>query len=415
MDKANFLIEKGFVDVPVELLAVADWNYKKENKKLQQKLKNNFMLNGQVENLLIRELDTGFFEVINGNHRLIVMRELKMHMAHCYNFGVISDAKAKRIAIETNETKFDTDEEKLSELLKEIEENFDFSDMESTMAFTEAELVRLLEKANIRDTVEDDFDADEAYADIKEPVSKEGDLWLLGDHRLYCGDSTDKAAVLELMSGHSAPEVDLFLTDPPYNVDYVGKTEEALKIQNDVMDKENYKKFLVSAFTNANLVMKAGAVFYIWHADIESFIVRGACEDIDWKVRQVLIWNKNTMVMGRQDYHWKHEPCLYGWKSGAAHMWASDRRQTTVLEFSRPSKSREYPTMKPVEMFAYQIKNNTKGGDLILDLFAGSGTTIIAAEQLKRRAYCMEIDPKYCDVIIKRWETFTGNQAKKTD
>ena len=158
--------------------------------------------------------------------------------------------------------------------------------------------------------------------------------------------------------------------------------------------------------------MKAGAVFYIWHADSKAYIFRQACHNAGWEVRQVLIWVKNTMVLGRQDYQWRHEPCLYGWKEGAGHLWASDRKQTTVLNFDRPTVNKEHPTMKPIALFDYQIKNNTKGGDAVLDLFGGSGTTIMACEQNGRTGYAMEYDPRYVDVIVKRWENFTGQKAK---
>lgn len=157
--------------------------------------------------------------------------------------------------------------------------------------------------------------------------------------------------------------------------------------------------------------MKPGAVFYIWHADSKAGVFRLACQMVEWEVRQVLIWAKNSMVLGRQDYQWKHEPCLYGWKSGAGHLWASDRKQTTILEFDRPTANKEHPTMKPVKLFDYQIKNNTKGGDVVLDLFGGSGTTLIACEQNGRDARVMELDPKYVDVIIDRWEKLTGEKA----
>lgn len=206
-------------------------------------------------------------------------------------------------------------------------------------------------------------------------------------------------------------KADLLLTDPPYNVAYKGKTKESLTIQNDSMSNDNFRLFLKDAFECANEFMKCGAVFYIWHADLEGFNFRGACFDVGWKVRQCLVWNKNVMVLGRQDYHCKHEPCLYGWKEGASHLWASDRRQTTILNFNKPSKNIEHPTMKPVELFDYQIKNNTKGEDVVLDLFGGSGTTLIACEQNGRKARLMELDAKYCDVIIKRWETLTGKVA----
>ncbi len=240
------------------------------------------------------------------------------------------------------------------------------------------------------------------------PKSKLGDIYQLGRHRLMCGDSTKKEGVERLMGGARA---DLFLTDPPYNVDYTGGTKDALKIENDKQDDASFRQFLVDAFAAADSVMKAGAVYYIWHADTEGYNFRGACLEVGWKVRQCLIWNKNSMVMGRQDYHWKHEPCLYGWKDGAGHLWASDRKQTTILSFDRPSRNAEHPTMKPVLLFDYQIKNNTKAEDVVLDTFGGSGTTLIACEQNGRNAYLMELDPKYVDVIINRWEELTGEEA----
>lgn len=240
------------------------------------------------------------------------------------------------------------------------------------------------------------------------PVTKTGDVWKLGRHRLMCGDSTSTECVQKLMGGLQA---DLLLTDPPYGVDYTGKTKDELKIENDAKSDDDFIAFLRQAFESADTVMKPGAVFYIWHADSKAYVFRMACQMTGWEVRQVLIWVKNAMVMGRQDYQWKHEPCLYGWKSGAGHLWASDRKQTTVLEFDRPTKNKEHPTMKPVALFDYQIKNNTKGGDIVLDLFAGSGTTVIACEQNGRTAYVMEYDPRYCDVIVKRWENLTGKKA----
>ena len=185
----------------------------------------------------------------------------------------------------------------------------------------------------------------------------------------------------------------------------------SLKIENDKMDDDSFREFLTEAYSCANIQMKAGAVFYIWHADSEGYNFRGAAKDVGWPVRQCLVWKKQTMVMGRQDYHWKHEPCLYGWKEGAAHLWATDRKQTTILEFDRPSRNKEHPTMKPVELFAYQMLNNTKGSDIVLDSFGGSGTTIIACEKHGRIARVMELDPKYCDVIVKRWQEFTGKAA----
>lgn len=203
----------------------------------------------------------------------------------------------------------------------------------------------------------------------------------------------------------------MLLTDPPYNVDYTGKTKEALKIDNDSKTDEQFRQFLTDAFTNANTAMKPGAVFYIWHADSEGYNFRKACMDAGWAVRQCLIWNKNTMVMGRQDYHWKHEPCLYGWKEGAAHLWNSDRTQTTMLNFDRPTRNEKHPTMKPVELLSYQITNNTKGEDIVLDPFLGSGSTLIAAQKTGRVCYGIELDTKYVDVIVERYLEYTGTNT----
>ncbi|GET71071.1 DNA modification methylase [Streptococcus dysgalactiae] len=264
---------------------------------------------------------------------------------------------------------------------------------------------------NLDDLIEDEKDLDDFTETVPdEPKSKLGDIYQLGSHKLMCGDSTNGADVKKLMNGELA---DLLLTDPPYNVAYEGKTKDSLTIKNDSMDNDSFRQFLVNAFSSANEVMKPGAVFYIWHADSEGYNFRGACFDIGWTVRQCLIWNKNSMVLGRQDYHWKHEPCLYGWKDGAGHLWASDRKQTTVIDYEKPQRNGVHPTMKPVGLFDYQIKNNTKGSDIVLDLFGGSGTTLIACESNGRHARLMEYDPKYVDVIINRWEELTGDKAIK--
>jgi len=252
------------------------------------------------------------------------------------------------------------------------------------------------------------IEEDEVPAIASTAITMPGDIWILGKHRVMCGDSTKIEDVDKLMGGAM---VDLFLTDPPYNVSYVGKTKDALTIKNDKLSDSGFFQFLSDAFACANKYLKPGGVFYIWHADSEGYNFRGACKHINWVVRQCLVWCKQTMVLGRQDYHWRHEPCLYGWKDGAAHNWYSDRKQTTVLEFDRPMVNKEHPTMKPVTLLAYQIENSTKDGDRVLDLFLGSGSTLIAADQLNRECYGMELDPKYCDVIVKRWEALTNQHA----
>jgi len=266
------------------------------------------------------------------------------------------------------------------------------------------------------DPIEDSYEE----AVPEQPKAKPGEIYLLGRHRLMCGDSTDKEDVKRLMNGQKA---DLLLTDPPYNVGLgqgeskrtktiCRKRKDGKTLLNDNMEDGDFRIFLSTVFKHAKEEMKAGACFYIWHADGEGYTFRGAAMDAGFQIRQTLIWEKQSFVMGRQDYQWIHEPCLYGWNDGS-HAWYSDRKQSTVLHFDRPVKSKEHPTMKPVRLFDYVMQNSTKAGDIVLDLFAGSGTTAIAAEQNGRNAYCMELDPRYVDVIIDRWERLTGQKAKK--
>lgn len=283
-----------------------------------------------------------------------------------------------------------------NEMLRQLSEEHDL-----TPWFEDDELL-----AEVLEPEQGKTDPDDVPEPPKEPITKPGDLWILGNHRLLCGDSTDTVALERLMENKPA---DLWLTDPPYNVNYEGGT--GLKIQNDNMKDAKFRQFLKDVYIAANCFLRPGAAFYIWHADSEGYNFRGAAFDTGWKVRQCLIWLKSSLVMGRQDYQWKHEPCLYGWTEGAAHTWNSDRKQTTILEFDKPRRNGEHPTMKPVELFQYQMANSTKQGDVVLDSFGGSGTTIIAAERIHRKARLMELDPAYCDVIVKRWEDFTGNTA----
>jgi len=262
-----------------------------------------------------------------------------------------------------------------------------------------------------------DSDDDDVYTDENTEVpavervnvSRQGDIWLCGRHRVMCGDSTSVEQVGVLADGAKA---DLFLTDPPYNVAYVGGTEEALTIENDEMDDESFLDFLTECFRAADEIMKPGGAYYVFHADGEPALeFRKALRRIGWPIRQNLMWRKHAMVMGRQDYHWQHEPILYGWKPGAAHYWGSDRKQTTVLDFERPMRNTEHPTMKPVSLFEYLIRNSSRRGETVLDLFGGSGTTLLASELTGRRSLTMELDPRYTDVIVRRWQDATGNVA----
>lgn len=342
--------------------------------------------------------------IIAGHGRVEAAKREGMTEVPCVWVEHLTEAQKKAYILADNRLALDAgwDMDILKVELEELKEiNFDLD----LTGFDGEELSDLFGEES-DEAVEDDYEV----ALPEEPKTKAGDVYQLGRHRLICGDSTDPKVIHKLMD---SARVDLFLTDPPYNVDYEGKTKDNLKIMNDTMGDDDFRQFLRDAFFAADEVMKAGAVFYIWHADSEGYNFRGACHDVGWEVRQCLIWNKNCMVMGRQDYHWKHEPCLYGWKSGAGHLWSSDRKQTTILNFDRPSKSENHPTMKPVKLFDYQIQNNTKSEDIVLDTFAGSGTTVIACEQNGRTAYCCELDPKYCDVIIDRWEVLTGEKAVK--
>ena len=341
--------------------------------------------------------------IIAGHGRIMAAQKLKMDEVPTITLSDLSEAQKKAYIIADNKLALNSgwDDELLKIELEQLKElDFDLG----LIGFSDDELALLMGG----ETTEGLVDEDQVPELVDDPVTVLGDVWLLGNHRLMCGDSTSIDAINILCNDRA---VDMWLTDPPYNVAYEGKTKDALKIQNDSMGNEDFRIFLRDCCVTADTVMKAGAVFYIWHADSEGYNFRGACLDAGWKVRQCLIWKKSVLVMGRQDYHWKHEPCLYGWKDGAGHLWAADRKQTTILEFDKPQRNGEHPTMKPVALFEYQMLNNTKGGDIVLDSFGGSGTTIIAAEKNGRIGYAMELDPKYCDVIIKRWQDFTGKQA----
>ena len=342
--------------------------------------------------------------IIAGHGRLMAARKLKMDKVPVIELSGMTDAQKKAYVIADNRLALNAgwDNAMLTIELQDLEdEGFDLT----LTGFDQDELDALLNPIEPTTGLTDE----DAVPDVpEEPKTKLGDIYILGNHRLMCGDSCSITDMEKLVNDR---QVDMWLTDPPYNVAYEGKTKDALTIQNDSMSNDGFRQFLRDAYVTADTVMKAGAVFYIWHADSEGYNFRGAAHDAGWKVRQCLIWKKSTMVMGRQDYHWKHEPCLYGWKEGAGHLWATDRKQTTILEFDKPNRNKEHPTMKPVALFEYQMLNNTKGGDIILDSFGGSGTTMLAAEKNGRIAYVMELDPKYCDVIVKRWEDFTGKQA----
>jgi DNA modification methylase len=351
--------------------------------------------------------------IIAGHGRLQAARRLQMTEVPVVVASGWSEAQKRAYVIADNKLALNAgwDNELLSLELGELGDlGFDLD----LVGFTDEEIAALMPVQGTDGLT----DPDDAPAVQENHVTVPGDVWVMGKHRLLCGDSTSVDDLTKLTGGQL---VDMWLTDPPYNVAVQGgnhgdpERKNGLKIMNDKMPDDAFRQFLRDAYTAADMVMKPGAVFYIWHADSEGYNFRGAAKDSGWTVRQCLIWKKSSIVMGRQDYHWKHEPCLYGWKDGAGHLWAADRKQTTILEFDKPSRNGEHPTMKPVALFEYQMLNNTKGGDLVLDSFGGSGTTLIAAEKNGRTALLMELDPRYCDVIVKRWQDFTGKQAAHAD
>jgi DNA modification methylase len=276
---------------------------------------------------------------------------------------------------------------------------WDLSKLEDELADIDMDMLQFgfeeLEELLPDNAADDDFDIDDEIPEI--PFSEIGDIYELGPHRLMCGDSTDAKQVETLLDGNT---VDMLFTDPPYNVDYEGT---AGKIKNDKMEDDTFYLFLYSAFQNMFNHTKLGGAVYVCHADTEGLNFRNAFKNAGFKLAECLIWVKNALVLGRQDYHWRHEPILYGWKEGAAHYFVDDRSQDTIWEYNKPRKNEEHPTMKPLELVGKAISNSSRRHESVLDLFGGSGSTMIAADQLDRKSYLMELDEKFIDVIVKRY------------
>ena len=277
-------------------------------------------------------------------------------------------------------------------------------------------------------TEEEDFNIDDAIESISNPVTNQGELWKLGNHLLLCGDSTTDD-VLRVMNGDLA---DLYLSDPPYNV--AVSNSQGMTIENDNLQDSEFRDFLSKTFYQVERVLKEGGAFYVWHADTEGLNFRAALLENNLTIKQNLIWVKNQFIMGRQDYQWQHEPCLYGWKEGASHFFTKNRKQatviddsinldlltkeelkeliqTTILRFDKPLKNTDHPTMKPIPLIERLISNSSRKGEIVLDTFGGSGTTLLASEKLERKCRMIEFDPKYVDVIIERWEQLSGGKA----
>jgi len=368
--------------------------------------------------------------LIAGHGRLLAARKLKLEQVPAVVVTGLDDRKRRALVIADNKLALNAgwDEEALRVELEDLAGDFG-----ELMGFSEKELESLLSG----NAEEDGLTDPDAVPDLQEEsVTVLGDTWLLGKHRLHCGDSTLQSDVDHLMNDGLA---DLVWTDPPYNVNYEGGT--GMKIQNDSMDNDAFRQFLRDAFTTAFTVTKAGRPIYIAHADSEGYNFRGAMVESGWNLKQCIIWVKNSLVLGRQDYQWMHEPVLYGWKPGEAHKWYGDFNKTTVIDDdvnvkdmskkelvslvnelrnakpttvvreAKPHRNDIHPTMKPVALVNRFVRNSSRTDDIVLDLFGGGGSTLIACEQLGRHARLMELDPKYCDVIIKRWQDFTGEKA----
>ncbi len=356
---------------------------------------------------VVVQRSTGY--ILAGNHRYLAARKAGLTEIPVL-FVDVDDKTARRILVADNRTSdlAGYDDSALVEILKELRleqdligSGFSSSDVDS--------LIAELTEPNLDEVVEQSEDETEDAVELTDDAeSVPGEVYQLGPHRLLCGDATSVTDLEKLLDG---AKVDLLWTDPPYNVDYQGKTKRKLSIKNDAMDGASFREFLTEAFSTASTAMRPGACFYISHADSQGHHFRQAVLEVGWKLSQCLIWVKDQFVLGRADYHWRHEPILYGWKDGAAHNPLEDRKQDTVWECKRPRRNDEHPTMKPVALVERAIRNSTKRGDRVLDPFGGSGTTLIAAARAGRVAYLVELDPRYCDVIRRRWARFCATES----
>lgn len=400
--------------------------------------------NGYLDPIVINYDGT----IIKGHQRRTVMMDLGIEEAKVVVLNIRDKGKEKQANIALNKITGRWDELKLRDLLLDLELNeYDLAATGFSTSELEDLCVDLEKDAEAED---DDFDPEEEYKKIDEPITRRGDIWILGRHRLMCGDSTSPSDIAELMAGE---EADLIITDPPYNVNYGGKTEFMKDsgrgqgqscIQNDDMDEESFHDFLFDAYGSAVSIMRPGAAIYVFHSDSHGETFRRAFREAGLKLSECLIWEKNSFVLGRSDYQWIHEPILYWWKEGAGHYFINDRTQatvlmdeeldlesmkkkdlityieqireafkdqTTVLFENKPLRNDIHPTMKPVPLIGRLMKNSSKPGWNVTDLFGGGGSTLMAAEQLNRAAYLMELDEKFCDVIVRRWEEYTGEKA----
>lgn len=431
-----------YENVEINKLVPYENNARTHSEEQVEKIANSIKEFGFINPILI----DGNYGIIAGHGRVLGAKKLGMSEVPCLFIEDLTETQKRAYILADNKLALDAgwDDEILRKEIMELDAldfdvsiaGFDVNDFDIDEASPEFQ--------------EDDFDIEESIP--KEPKAKLGDIYQLGNHRLMCGDSTSQEDIDKLVDG---AVMDLCVTDPPYNVNYgdlqeqqekVGKSKNIHdKILNDNMDDTSFYLFLKAMYTQMLRVLKEGGAYYIFHADTEGYNFRKALMDAGGQVKQNLIWVKNALVLGRQDYQWKHEPCLYGWKEGAGHYFINRRNQTTVFEEEelnldeltddelkdiikellqdkfpstiihedKPLKNDVHPTMKPIKLISRLVKNSSRQGENVIDFFGGSGSTLISCEKLKRNCYTIELDPKYVDVIIERWESLTGKKAVK--
>ena len=428
-----------YVNVKIEKLKPYENNARTHSEEQVEKISRSIKEFGFINPVLI---DSNF-GIIAGHGRVLGAKKLGMKEVPCLFVEDLTDEQKRAYILADNKLALDAgwDDEILREEIKAL------ADLDFDVSLTGFELEDFDFNQTDIEFEEDNYDVEEKLPEI--PKAKYGDIYQLGNHRIMCGDSTSQEDIDKLLDG---AVMDLCVTDPPYNVNYGSINESGYgkerdngnKILNDNMDDESFYLFLNAFYTQMMRVLKPGGAYYIFHADTEGYNFRKALMDAGGQVKQNLIWVKNALVLGRQDYQWKHEPCLYGWKEGAGHYFINDRTQTTVFEDKadldklskeelkdmikeiiedktpttiihedKPLKNDVHPTMKPIKLISRLVKNSSKPGENVIDFFGGSGSTLIACEHLGRNCYSIELDPKYVDVIIDRWETLTGKTAIK--
>ncbi|MEG2198105.1 MAG: site-specific DNA-methyltransferase [Cellulosilyticaceae bacterium] len=384
-----------FKKLQIDTLRPASYNPRKDLKPGDaeyEKIKRSIDEFGYVDPIIVNRDLT----IIGGHQRWKVLRHLGFTEVDCVVIEM-DKTKEKALNVALNKISGEWNQELLGELIKDLQEmDYDIS----FTGFDPPEIDELFNNLHDKDIQEDDFNVDDALTEI--PMTMQGDVWLLGRHRLICGDSTESKVYETLMDGK---EANLVVTDPPYNVAYEAK---AGRIQNDNMKQDDFYNFLYKAFSNMQNHMADDACIYVFHADTEGLNFRKAFNDSGLYLAGVCIWAKQSLVLGRSDYHWKHEPVLYGWKKSGKHKWYGDRKQSTIWNFDRPSKNELHPTMKPIALISYPIQNSSMTNCIVLDPFGGSGSTLMACEQTNRICHTIELDERYADVIVKRYAEHKG-------